>query len=140
MKWPSRRNSLPNGTLSWTSTSWNADRNFSSTAADRMKKPQSSVMYSVIAPGARSPPGSGILPAAVNGLEPRSPRLQHRLELAEYSLSLRGVVGRVIADVDVDGHEARFRPRVDGEVRFGEQHRPGDALRLELVEVVADDR
>src|SRR5512140_2973087 len=105
-----------------------------------MKKPQSSVMCSVIAPGARSPPGSVILPTAMDRLEARALGLQHRLELAKDALGLGGVVRRVVADVHVDGDEARLGPRVDGEVRFREQHGTRDALRLELEEVVADDR
>ncbi len=45
----------------------------------------------------------------------------------------------VVADVDVDRHEAVLGPGVDREVRLGEQHRAGDALRLELMETLADD-
>ncbi len=52
MKQPSSRNSLPNGTLSCTSTVWNGDLNFSYCRDERMKKPQSSVRNSAMAPGA----------------------------------------------------------------------------------------
>ena len=52
MKWPSSRNSLPNGTVSWTSTVWYGELKRSYWRALRTKKPQSSVMNSVIAPGA----------------------------------------------------------------------------------------
>src|SRR5882724_1816810 len=115
-----------------------------------MKNPQSSVMYSVIAPGARSPgvlsrarspgdlssarpPGGstgveescvaaasesdasggglgGILAPAPDRVIVRALRLQHRLQRAKDALGLVGVVGRVVADVDVDSDEARFRP------------------------------
>src|ERR1700750_1925923 len=103
-----------------------------------MKKPQSPVMCSVIVPGTPSsrPAGSVILAAAMDGLEARTRGLQHRFQLAEHALGLRGVVGGVVADVDVDRDEAGFGPRVDGKMRFGEQHRAGDALRLELEEIV----
>src|SRR5262245_58227849 len=142
MKWPSSRNSLPNDTLSWTSTSWNAERNASSFADDRMKNPQSSVMCSVIAPGARSPSASVLaavtLAAAMNRLEPRALGLQDRLELAEHPFGLRSVVGRVVADVHVHGDKAGFGPRMHGEMRLRQQDRAGDALRLELEEIVAD--
>src|SRR5512146_2318136 len=100
-----------------------------------MKNPHSSVRYSVIAPGAMSPPAllpgglpdSGILSPAVDRVEARARRLERGLERAEQPVGLVGVVGREIADVDVDGDEAVLRPRVDREVRFGEQHRAGDA-------------
>src|SRR5512147_2660156 len=145
MKCPSRRNSLPKGTVSWTSTAWYGERNFSNWRAERMKKPHSSVRYSVIAPGAMSPPApglpdSGIASAAVDRVEARARGLERRFERAEELVCLVGVVGRQVADVDVDGDEAVFWPRVDREVGFGEQHGAGDALRLELVERVADDR
>src|SRR5206468_7910548 len=127
---------------SWTSTSWNAERNFSINRADRMKKPQSSVRYSVIAPGARSPSGGRavILAPAANRLIACALRFQDFLQRAKHALRLAAVVGGVIADVDVDGDESGFRPRMNREMRFGEQHRAGDALGLELKEPLADDR
>src|SRR5258705_13305545 len=98
--------------------------------------------------GARScgaPVAPGTCPSAIHApamdhliLGPRG--LQHGLERAEQPLRLVAVVGREIADVDVDGDEATLRPRMNGEMRFGEQHGACDALRLELVERVADDR
>src|SRR5574337_992305 len=103
-----------------------------------MKVPQSPVTYSVITPGTRSP--SVILPAAMNGLEALAARLQRRLDRGEHALGLAGIVGRVVAHVDVDGHESRFGPGVDREMRLGEEHRSRHALRLELEEAVADDR
>src|SRR5256885_17196994 len=120
MKWPSSRNSLPNGLESWTSTSWNAERNFSINRADRMKKPQSSVKYSVIAPGARSPSEGRavILAPAANRLKARALRFQDFLQRAKHTLRLTAIVGGVVADVDVDGDESRFRPCVNREMRF----------------------
>src|SRR6267142_713098 len=119
-----------------------------------MKNPQSSVMYSVIAPGARSPgslsrarsPGGstdveescvaaasesdasggglgGILAPAPDRVIVRPLRLQHCLQRAKDALGLVCVVGRVIADVDVNSVEARFGPSVDREMRLGQQHR-----------------
>src|SRR5437667_5186723 len=110
--------------------------------ADRMKKPQSSVKYSVIAPGARSPSEGRavILAPAANRLKARALRFQDFLQRAKHTLRLTAVVGGVVADVDVDGDESRFRPCVNREMRFGEKHRAGDALRLELEEPLADDR
>src|SRR6185437_13564806 len=139
MKWPSRRNSLPKATLSCTSTIWNGERNFSNACDDRMKKPQSSVRYSVIAPGAMSPGSrSAIGSTALYGLETRALGLQHFFKRVEQRLGLARVVGRVIADVHVDRHRSDFRPSMNREMRFGEDHRAGDALRLELVETLAD--
>jgi len=66
--------------------------------------------------------------------------LQRRLERGEHALGLCRVVGRVVAHVDVDGHESGFGPRMDRQVRFGQQDRAGDTLGLELKEAVADDR
>src|SRR6478752_2806710 len=147
MKCPSRRNSFPNDTLSWTSTSWYGDRNASRVAADRTKKPQSSVICSVRIARARSSGGDSscvivdhLFAAAVNRLESLLPRLQRSLERLEHALGLERVVRRVVAHVDVDRHEPRFGPRMDREMRFGEQHRSGDALGFELEEAIADDR
>src|SRR3954463_5627810 len=108
------------------------------TRAERMKNPQSSVRYSVITPDARSPSGGRpvILAPAVNRLKTRAPRFQHRLQRAVHALRLACVVGRVIAHVDIDGDEPRFGPRVNREMRFGEKHRAGDALWLELKEPI----
>src|SRR5262245_39989168 len=107
-----------------------------------MKKPHSSVRYSVSAPGTRScsepsPGVSGIEPTAGDRVELAPLRLERELERAEQRFALRVVVGCQVADVDVDGDEAVLWPCVDREVRFGEQHRAGDALRFELVEAVA---
>ena len=53
MKQPSRRKSLPNGTVSCTSTVWNGEREALVLRAPmRTKKPHSSVRNSVMAPGA----------------------------------------------------------------------------------------
>src|SRR6476620_8294019 len=136
MKCPSRRKSFPNVALSWTSTSWQAERNASSVAEERTKRPQSSVRCSVRIPGARSPGGDTewliprlildhFLAAAVNRLKSLATRLQRRLERLEHALGLAGVVGRVVADVHVYRHESRLGPRMDRQMRFGEEHRPG---------------
>src|SRR6478672_4514025 len=104
MKWPSSRNSLPNDTLSCTSTAWCGERNFSNSRAERMKNAQSSDRYSVIAPGAISPgrrPASSLIAApAMDRLEALALRLQHGLERLEQPLGLVRVVGGVVADVD----------------------------------------
>src|SRR5438046_10025021 len=107
-----------------------------------MKKPQSSVKYSVIAPGARSPSGflAVILAPAPNRLKARALRLQHRLQRAEDAIRLVAVVGGAVADVDADRDKARARPRMNREARFREKDRAGDALGRELEESVADDR
>src|SRR5215831_5420038 len=106
-----------------------------------MKNPQSSVRYSVIAPGTRSPPSppSAIHAPAAYRLEVRARGLERRFELAEQAFRLLGVVGRVVAHVDVDRDRALLRPRMNREMRLGEDHRSGDALRLELVKTIADD-
>src|SRR4051794_35243971 len=145
MKWPSRRNRRPNGTLSWTSTSWHRDRKRSKRSAERMKKPHSSVRCSVMRSGARSCADvsdgvSGILATATNRVEVRALGLQHLLERAKQCLGLGRVVRLIIADVHVDRHEPVLGPRVDRKMRFGEQHRPGDALRLELMKAVPHPR
>src|SRR4051794_10232387 len=125
MKCPSRRNSLPNETLSCTSTAWCGERNFSNSRAERMKNAQSSLRYSVIAPGAMSPgrrgvPGgsSGIVTAPVDGLEALARRLQHGLERLEQPLGLVGVVRGVVAHVHVHGDEPGLGPGMDGDVRL----------------------
>src|SRR5690242_2274494 len=103
-------------------------------------------MYSVRMPGRRSSGGDASLilddfpAAALDRLEAFARGLERRLERLEDALGLARVVRRVVADVDVERHESRFGPRMDREVRFGEQHRAGDALRLELKEAIADDR
>src|SRR6476469_5840001 len=143
MKCPSSRNSLPNETLSCTSTAWCGERNFSNSRADRMKNAQSSLRYSAIAPGAMSPgrrAASLIAASAPDRLEALALGLQHGLERREQPLGLVGVVRGVVAHVDVHRDEAGFGPRVDGDVRLGQQHRSRDALRLELEEALADNR
>src|SRR5487761_292359 len=142
MKWPSSRNSLPNGTVSCTSTDCHGDRKLSRRPVERMNDPQSPVRYSVMTPGARSPgeTSSVILAATVYGLEALAPRLECRLERGEHALRFDRVVRRVVAHVDIDRDKAGFRPSVNGEMGLGEQHRTGDALRFELVEAIADDR
>src|SRR3569623_524772 len=146
MKWPSRRNSFPNGTVSCTSTAWNGERNFSNSRAERTKNAHSLVRYSVMAPGAMSSgcfvpvaslpgswlDGSVIASSAPDRLEMLARGLERALERIEQPLRLVGIVGRVVALVDVDRHEPRFGPRVDRQMRFGEQHRAGDALGLDL--------
>ena len=72
-------------------------------------------------------------------LEAFAARLKRGLQHAKHVLGLRRIVGRQIADVDVDAHEARLRPGMNGHVRFGEQDRARHALRLELEEALADD-
>src|SRR5664279_549843 len=147
MKWPSSRNSLPKAVLSWTSTAWTGERNFSYWREDRMKNAQSSVRYSVIAPGAISPGGgltpssgrSGILASAMDRLEMRALRTQRGLQHLEHLLGLRRVVRHQVADVDVHRDKGRLGPRVDRDMRFGEQHRARHALRLELEEALAHD-
>src|ERR1700704_1797361 len=134
MKCPSRRNSFPDGTLSWTSIAWKAERNCSKRRADRREKPHSAVSCSVMTSGARScgaPVAPGTCPSAIHApamdhliLGPRG--LQHGLECTEQPLRLVAIVGREIADIDIDGDEAALRPRVNGEMRFGEQHGAGD--------------
>ena len=107
-----------------------------------MKNPQSSVRYSVIAPGrevARAALQPSAPPRWIAWKRVRS-GFSTRSSARNSALGLRGVVGRVVADVDVDRDEAALGPRVDREMRLGEQHRAGDALRLELEETVADDR
>ena len=64
---------------------------------------------------------------------------ERQFERSEQLFGFRGVVGREIANVYIDGDKAVLGPCMNREVRFGEQHRPGDALRLELVKRVADD-
>src|SRR5438067_9125853 len=109
--------------------------------AERMKNPQSSVRYSVIAPGARSPSGflAVILAPAADRLEARALRLQHRAQRTKDAVRLVAVVRGVVADVNVDCDKSRFRPRVDRQMRFRKQHRAGDALGLELEKPIADD-
>src|SRR5437764_865406 len=112
-----------------------------------MKKPQSSVSCSIIAPlhvsalGSESATSAGsvILPATLDRMEFGAQRFQRDLERTEHALRLGLVIGQQIAHVDIDGHEAEFGPGMDGEMRFSEQHRAGDALRLELVEAIADN-
>ena len=48
------------------------------------------------------------------------------------------VVLKVIANVDIDGDKARFRPGVYRQMRFREQYGASDALRLELMEGVTN--
>src|SRR6476646_1280102 len=98
MKWPSRRKSLPNGTVSWTSTSWNAEANFSSCRADRMWNPQSAVSSSISASeGTRGVADGGglapsvILAAANDRLIFRALRLHRSLERAKQVLRLVAV-------------------------------------------------
>src|SRR5690242_20460605 len=111
------------------------------TRAERMKKPHSSVRYSVIAPGARSPSGglAVILAPAANRLKAGTRRSKLSQQRVKHALRFAAVVGCVIADVDVDGDESRFGPCVNGEMRLGEKNGAGDALRLELEEAFADD-
>src|SRR5215831_10463242 len=100
-----------------------------------MKKPHASVRYSVINPGAMSPPdSSGILAAAMDRMEPGALRLQRGLDGAEELLRLCRVVVREIAHVDIDGDKPVLRPGVNRKMRLGQQHRPRDALRSELME------
>src|SRR5262249_43180300 len=139
-------------------TAWNGDWKRSNSRAERTKKPVSSVRYSVSSPGRRSPavlvsssapaavaallpgPFSRIAPPAMDRLELRALRLEGVLHGAKELLGLGGVVGGVVAHVDVDRHEAVLGPGVDRQVRFGEQHGAGHALRLELEEALAYDR
>src|SRR5882672_1240034 len=104
-----------------------------------MKNPVSAVRYSVSNPGCTSPAAlsSGIAPPAMDRLKLRLLRHEHVLHGAEQQLGLGRVVGRVIADVYVDRHEAVLGPGVNREMRLREQHRPGYALRFELEEAVA---
>src|ERR1700704_7140275 len=130
MKWPSRRNSVPNEAVSCTSIAWNGDWKCSNSRVERTKKPVSSVRYSVNTPGSRSEGlSSGIAPAAVNGLEFRALRPHRVLHCAEQFFGLGRVVGRIVADVDVDRAEAVFGPGVDRQVRFGQKNGPGHRLR-----------
>ena len=145
MKWPSSRNSLPNGAVSCTSTVLERRAEFLELA--RRPDEESPVVGQVLghcAPArcrrqearrrVRAPQATSRHPCHRGGSTGTCPpRLQCRLQRAEDALGLVGVVGRVVAHVDVDGDEARFRPRVDREMRLGEQHRSGDALRLELI-------
>src|SRR5678815_3828972 len=134
MKWPSRRNSVPKEAVSCTSIAWNGDWKCSNSRVERTKKPVSSVRYSVSTPGSRSEGfSSGIAPAAVDGLEFRALRPQCVLHRAKKLFGLGRVVGRIVADVDVDGDEAMLGPGVDRQMRFGQKHGSGDALRLELM-------
>src|SRR5690348_2293830 len=99
--------------------------------------PQSSVRYSVITPGARSPDAAAssvmrhrarsretrrfagqkwrvrFLASAMDRVEACARRLQRPLEHLEYAFRLGRVVRRVVADVDVDRHEPDFGPRMD---------------------------
>src|SRR5436305_4444971 len=127
MKCPSRRNSLPNGTVSCTSTAWKGERNFSNSRAERTTNAHSSVRYSVITPGAMSPggfaarapglsswrDGSVIAPSTADRLEALAGGLEHALERVEQALRLVAVVRGVVAHVHVDGDEARLGPRMD---------------------------
>src|SRR6266498_5907587 len=124
MKWPSRRKSFPKSALSCTSTAWYGERKRSNSRAERTKNPQSSVRYSVMTPGAMSPPlpgVSGIEAPAPDRMELRARGLERALERSKQPLRLRRVVGRVIAHVDVDRDEAVLGPRMDREMRFGER-------------------
>ena len=113
-----------------------------------MKNPHSSVRYSVISPGRglrrlrRARPGLVRHRCRRDGSNGSS--CAAACSAASSARNSRSafsrVVGREIAHVDVDGYEAVLRPRVDREVRFGEQHRSRDTLRRELVERIADDR
>src|SRR5690349_8538305 len=100
MKQPSSRKSLPNGTVSCSSTVWYGEVKRSYWRAVRTKKPRASVRNSVIAPGAMYPAGtssscrSGIGAAAPDGLVARALRPQHGLQVAEHTLGLGRVVGR----------------------------------------------
>src|SRR3982751_3727050 len=106
-----------------------------------MKYPHSCVRYSVISPGARSCPSprspapdasgagtSGILAAATDGVKARALGFEHPLQRVEQRLGLGRIVRLVIAHVDVHRHEPMLRPRVNGEMRFGEEHGARDAL------------
>src|SRR3954462_10769459 len=84
--------------------------------------------------------GSDIPAATLDDVKFRALRLQRFFKRGEEPLRLLLVVGQQIADVDIDGDKAVFGPRVNGEMRFGKQHRAGHALRLELVEAIAYDR
>src|SRR4029079_11765334 len=66
-------------------------------------------------------------------------RLERGFERAKNLFRLRGIVGRQIANVDVDADEARFRPGMNGDVRLGEQDRSSHALRLELEKTLTDN-
>src|SRR5438552_13834387 len=134
MKWPSSRKSVPNGAVSCTSTAWKGDLKRSNSRLERTKKPVSSVRYSVSSPGCTSPAPlpSGIAASAMDRLEPRVLRRERVLYRAKEPFGLGRIVGRVVADVHVDRHEAVLGPGVNREVRFGEQHRARHALRREL--------
>src|SRR6266567_2010696 len=92
-------------------------------------------------PGSRSPAPrpSGIAPAAVDRLELHSLRAQGFLHRTKEALGLGRIVGRVVAYVDVDGHEAVLGPGVNGKVRFGQQNRPCHSRGRELMKAVADN-
>src|SRR5512142_3567816 len=96
----------------------------------------SSVRYSVRSPGRTSPPvfSSGIAPSAMDRLEARVLRREGLLHRAEQPFRLGGVVGRVVAHVDVDRHETVFGPGMDREMRLRQQNRAGHTLGLELEE------
>src|SRR5271169_6431915 len=115
MKWPSSRNSVPKATVSWTSTAWKGDRKRSNSRAERTKKPVSSVRYSVSNPGCTSPEDlpSGIAPSSMDRLKFRVLRCERVLHRAKQPLGLGRIVGRVVAYIHVDRHEAVLRPGVD---------------------------
>src|SRR4029453_19354633 len=111
-----------------------------------MKNPHACVRYSVIRPGERSPPSSGVFPrssgsrfATTDRMKLRTLGLERRFKRTEQLLGFRRVVGREVAHVDIDRDKAVLGPRVNREVRLGEKHGPGDALRRELMECVADE-
>src|SRR5215467_7761427 len=102
--------------------------------------PLFSSRYSVRTPGARSWLSSGIHPSAMNRLELVPLRPQYVAHRLEKPFCLRRVVRGVVADVDVDGDEPMLGPRMDREMRFGEQHRSGHPGGRKLMETVADNR
>jgi hypothetical protein len=72
------------------------------------------------------------------------PRRIGRLEIIddriEHFARLGGIVGAVIAHVDVERQAPGLGPGVDRQVRLGQHHRAGVARALELVEAHAHDR
>ena len=76
--------------------------------------------------------------AAVDLLARDLGRLEEADDGVEQAPRLGGVVGAVVADIDVERQPLALGPGVDREVRLGEHDAAGEAAALELVEGNAD--
>ena len=48
------------------------------------------------------------------------------------------VVDQIVTNVNINRHKSGFRPGVDGEMRFRQQHSAGNSVRFKLVKYVAN--